>query len=325
MISDIVRDMERPRGVSIIVPTYNHEKYIAQALDSFLMQKTNFPIEILVHDDASTDSTADILRDYAKRFPEIVKPVIQTENQYSKGVNVEQTFLMPKCRFSFTAMCDGDDYWTDDNKLQKQVDALEEHPEIDICAHRAVAINAETVNSEGYQGPADSFRIFTTEEVIDGDGGFVATGSIVYRTKLDEKIPEFRKINETDYGVQIDGSIRGGMLYFGDCMSAYRVSVAGSWTQRIIGNPEKAAAFFKTMDDMLVSLDSYTAGKYSTLIEKKRTENRFRLIEARGNYREMFSSEFSEIMKSVSFKTKVKYRIGCLFPKLILERERRKI
>jgi len=316
--------MERPRGVSIIVPTYNHEKYIAQALDSFLMQKTDFPIEILVNDDASTDSTAEILKDYAKRFPDIVRPVLQTENQYSKGINVEQTFLMPKCRFSFTAMCDGDDYWTDDEKLQKQVKALEEHPELDICAHRAVAINAETGNQEGYQGPADSYRIFTAEEVIDGDGGFVATGSIVYRTRLDENIPEFRKINELDYGVQIDGAIHGGMIYFGQCMSAYRVSVSGSWTQRIICNPDKAAAFFKTMDDMFVSLDSYTNGKYSTLIEKKRTENRFRLLEAQGKYREMFSKDFSQIMKNTPFSTRMKYRLGCLFPKLILERERRK-
>lgn len=316
--------MERQKGVSIIVPTYNHEKYIAQALDSFLMQKTSFPIEVLVHDDASTDSTAEIIKDYEKRFPNIIKPVLQTENQYSKGVNVEQTFLMPKCQYCYTAMCDGDDYWIDDTKLQKQFDALEQHPDIDICAHRATAIDANTGESVGFQGPSDTFRIFTPEEVINGDGGFVATGSIVYRTKLDDKIPEFRKINELDYGVQIDGSLRGGMIYFGDCMSAYRISVAGSWTARIQANPDKAIPFYKTMDDMFVSLDSYTNGRFKKLIEKKRTENRFRIYEAQGKYRKLFEKEFKTIIQKTPRSTVIKYRLGCLFPKYILNRERRK-
>lgn len=316
--------MERQKGVSIICPAYNHEKYIAQTLDGFLMQKTDFPIEILINDDASTDSTASIIRDYAKRFPDKVFPVLQTANQYSRGINVEQTFLIPKCRYSYTAMCDGDDYWTDENKLRIQVDALESHPDIDICAHRATAINAETGESSGFQGPSDNFRIFTPEEVIDGDGGFVATGSIVYRTKLDDVVPEFRRINELDYGVQIDGSLRGGLLYLGRIMSVYREAVEGSWTQRILNNPDKAAEFFERTDKMFVSLDEYTKQKFHDVIEYKRKENRFRFFSSNGSYAKLFTKQYRPFMKGVPFSTKVKYAIGCFFPNLILDRERKK-
>ena len=96
-------------GVSIVCNAFNHERYIAQALESFLMQKTDFPFEILVHDDASTDGTAEIIRTYAKRFPQIVLPLFQTENQYSKKVSIGSSFQYPRARGKYIALCEGDD------------------------------------------------------------------------------------------------------------------------------------------------------------------------------------------------------------------------
>ena len=119
--------------VSIKCLTYNHEKYISQALDGFLMQKTNFPFEIVVHDDASTDKTAEIIREYEKKYPQIIKPIYQIENQYSKpGVSVN-SFIYPKLMGKYIATCEGDDYWIDENKLQMQVDFLERNPEYEMC------------------------------------------------------------------------------------------------------------------------------------------------------------------------------------------------
>jgi glycosyltransferase involved in cell wall biosynthesis len=119
--------------VSIDCTTYNHAPYIRQCLDGFLMQKINFPIEVLVHDDASTDGTADIIREYEQKYPDIIKPIYQSENQYSNGINNSLTYNFPRVRGKYIAFCEGDDYWVDPYKLQKQVDFLEKNSEYGMC------------------------------------------------------------------------------------------------------------------------------------------------------------------------------------------------
>lgn len=128
---------------SIHCLTYNHEKYIAKALDGFLEQRTNFPYEILIHDDASTDGTQDIIREYERRHPDIIKPIYQTENQYAKGVKILREYNFPRATGKYLAFCEGDDYWSDKDKLQKQVDALEAHPECSLCTHFADVMTGE--------------------------------------------------------------------------------------------------------------------------------------------------------------------------------------
>lgn len=124
--------------VSISCITYNHEPYIAQALDGFLMQKTDFPFEVLIHDDASTDRTADIIREYEAKFPKLIKPIYQTENQYSQGkTSVAETWNFPRAQGKYIALCEGDDYWIDENKLQMQVDFLEKNSEYGMCYTKA--------------------------------------------------------------------------------------------------------------------------------------------------------------------------------------------
>jgi len=105
-------------------------------MDGFIMQKTNFPFEILIHDDASTDATASIIKEYEKKYPDIIRAVYQAENQYSKGINPGIEHLFPNAKGKYIALCEGDDYWTDPYKLQKQVDFLETHLEHNLCSHR---------------------------------------------------------------------------------------------------------------------------------------------------------------------------------------------
>src|SRR5699024_3016962 len=120
--------------VSIICTAYNHEKYIDKCIEGFIMQKTNFEFEVLINEDASTDHTADLIREYEKKHPDIIRPIYQTENQYTKRVGLWKTILFPKARGKYIAMCEGDDYWTDPFKLQKQVDFLEVHEDyILVC------------------------------------------------------------------------------------------------------------------------------------------------------------------------------------------------
>jgi len=128
--------------VSIVCEVFNHEPYLRQCLDGFLMQKTRFPFEVLIHDDASTDRSADIIREYEKEYPGLFKPIYQVENQYSKGVKIWASIQFPRARGKYIALCEGDDYWTDPLKLQCQVDYLERHPQCSLCFHK-VRIKAD--------------------------------------------------------------------------------------------------------------------------------------------------------------------------------------
>lgn len=113
--------------VSIVCTTYNHEKFIRQTIDGFLLQKTSFPLEIIIHDDASNDSTGEILKEYEEIYPNLFRNIYQKENIYSKGINIWSYLFSEKVRGKYIALCEGDDYWTDPLKLQKQIDFLEDN------------------------------------------------------------------------------------------------------------------------------------------------------------------------------------------------------
>ncbi len=124
--------MDKKPLVSICCLTYNHEKYIHDAIEGFLMQKANFEFEILIHDDASTDGTTEIIKEYEKKYPGLIKPIYQTENQWSKGIKPFFKDLFPKAKGKYIALCEGDDYWVDPYKLQKQVDFMEANPKYGV-------------------------------------------------------------------------------------------------------------------------------------------------------------------------------------------------
>lgn len=141
--------MDEKPLVSVCCITYNHGPYIRQCLDGFIMQKTSFSFEVLIHDDASTDETQEIIKEYQTKFPEVVKPIIQSENQYSKGLRgINIHFNFPRAQGKYIAMCEGDDYWTDPNKLQRQVDVLEANPSLSLACGGFKEINA----SLGFEG-----------------------------------------------------------------------------------------------------------------------------------------------------------------------------
>lgn len=119
-------DVQKPI-VSILCDTFNHEKFITETLEGFLNQKTTFPFEIIVHDDASTDNTASIVTEFAQKYPLIIKTVLQKENQYSQKINFWSDITFPMAQGKYIALCEGDDYWIDELKLQKQVDFLEDN------------------------------------------------------------------------------------------------------------------------------------------------------------------------------------------------------
>lgn len=165
--------------VSISCITYNHSAYIRQCLDGMLMQQTTFNFEILIHDDCSTDGTDDIIREYASKYPQIIKPLYEEENQYQQGKSIgTAVWNLPRAKGKYIAMCEGDDYWTDPLKLQKQVDFLESHPEYSMCFHKVnvlleEGVSQKTIESDIHDGEWSARDIY--------EKWIISTCSVLYR------------------------------------------------------------------------------------------------------------------------------------------------
>jgi len=300
--------------VSIICNAYNHELYIRDALESFIMQKTSFAFEVLVHDDASTDKTADIIREYEAKYPEIIKPIYQTENQYSKGGGAVFNIQRERVSGKYIAFCEGDDYWTDPNKLQKQYEALEAHPEIDICAHAALRVNAATGIAIDKVSPADSDTVLTVNDVILGDGGYVASASLFLRSTLFRDMPEFRRFLKLDYTMQIQGALRGGMLYLADCMSVYRFLTPGSWTSKMSKSVEKTKKHTEKLRKMLCLLNEETNFAYDEAIQKRLLALDFNYFLSVGEEKRVLNKKYRNLFNELSLTARIKIILKAAFP-----------
>ncbi len=218
-----------PPRLSVVCLAYNAAPYIRAALDGFLAQKTGFPFEVLIHDDASTDGTADIIREYADRRPDLIRAVFQRENQFSKGVAVSSTHLWPLIRGEYVAMCEGDDYWTDPLKLQKQVDWLDAHPESSVCFH-PVTVHFEDGSRPDslYPSPKDCPDGFTFQGLLRHN--FIQTNSVVFRWKLkghETEVPA--DISPRDWFTNLIHAEKGPIGFIPDAMGVYRRHQGGVW------------------------------------------------------------------------------------------------
>lgn len=311
--------MEEEIVVSIICNTFNQELYIAQTIEGFIKQEAGFRFEILIHDDASTDKTQQIIREYEMRYPLIIKPIYQQENQYSKGISVTNTYQLPRAKGKYIAICEGDDYWTDKYKLKTQVEALEKYPEINICAHSVSILRDERVDGE--VRPFRKDLIVSPVQVILYGGDFVGTCSILYRRSIDEFIPEFRKFLSMDYTIQIHGSLDKGLLYIDKNMACYRIGSNGSWTNRVLREPKKAIEHYELMEKLLEKIDINTNCKYSKVISFVRNEYEFKKAYALGDKkylknvaRKLTFFRNMKIYNLYGTKTSVKIGIKYQFP-----------
>ena len=175
--------------VAIKCLAFNHGPYIRKCLEGFVMQKTNFPFIAIVHDDASTDNTPDIIREFAEKYPDIIKPIYEKENQYSKhdgSLRRIMDLAIGRTGCRYVALCEGDDYWTDPLKLQKQADFLESNPDYGLVHTKFNILNESTV-SEFYKGRNFSKCKNVTEGLLLGVYG-IGTLTVVYRKSLYDKL-----------------------------------------------------------------------------------------------------------------------------------------
>ena len=227
--------------LSIMCTAYNHEKYIRKTLEGFVSQQTDFSFEAIVHDDASTDGTAAIIREYAENYPNIIKPILQTEKQFSRHVNIDRDIIKPVTQGVYIAYCEGDDYWTDPHKLQKQVDFLESHPEYSGTAHNCYFIDGDGNEIENIypiyrrcRAHRFTLKRFSRDVVYPGQ-----TASIVYRrsaydfASAQQEADFYAMRTPTgDKRTLLKLLLAGDMYCFEERMSAYRIVTQGgdSWS-----------------------------------------------------------------------------------------------
>jgi len=224
--------------VTISCNTYNHVHYIKTAIDSFLAQKTIFPVEILIHDDASTDGTAQLLSEYQRKYPSLIKIKLQKENQYKQGSPILHNFKV--ARGQFVATCDGDDYWCNPYKLHRQVEFMISNY-LDICGHPSYQLDDQNVlpSLTGFQKSRDTIINFKT--LLNKQGNLVPFSSMLISASaikfLLQHVPPVR----FHTGYQILCAYPKGMGILSEPMSVYRINCPGSTTEILLGNKTRAA------------------------------------------------------------------------------------
>lgn len=221
---EIKENDDRPIVVTIRCVTYNHEPYIRQCLEGLVMQKTNFRFEAVVHDDASTDKTADIIREYAEKYPDIIKPIYETENQFSKHDGSLRRIVNAHLRGKYVALCEGDDYWIDPLKLQKQVEFLESHPEYVLvhtnfsCDRNGYVFHTNEMNKVP--------KIDDYSTVLLSEGNKVVTLTALFCKDALDRTPHLadgKGWMMGDYPFWIELSHEGKFKYLDDITANYRV------------------------------------------------------------------------------------------------------
>lgn len=212
--------------VSISCITYNHEKYIEDALQGFLSQETDFPFEILIHDDASTDRTVNILHEYEVKYPKLIKPIYQKENQYSRGIKISATYQHPRALGKYIAMCEGDDYWTNPLKLQKQTDFLDNNPNFSICFHNMQIIYEDEphLNRVSNIKQKGITNIKTLARC-----NYIYTASCIFRKNFSVFPDWYYKCPVGDYPLHLLNAQYGKIKFINEVMGVYRVHKGGVW------------------------------------------------------------------------------------------------
>ena len=308
--------MEKPL-VSIICTAYNHVGFIDKTLAGFVGQKTSFPFEIIINDDASTDGTADRIRRWEKEYPSIIKPLYQNKNLYSQGISITST-LCARAKGKYIALCEGDDYWIDLNKLQKQVEYLEQNPLASFCFSNAYLFDVKKDSFTGLMLQAtDNEREIlqksqlTTDDVLQLT--FLPTASFIFKRTDYERRPVFSDRAFTgDRYYQIVMTNFGYAHYFDEPMVCYRTnnpsSMMGFWHE----DKQSFAQICWKYIYLYREFDEYTEGKYQLLLQRLIMEREYAALCATGDANGLKERTIREYICGLNRTARLKHVVRCL-------------
>ena len=253
--------------LSIIVPTYNHGKFIAQMLEAALNQQTNFEFDIIIGDDASKDDNALIISDFSQKYPDKIKTFLHPKNlgpsePRELGGKNNVGFLFSQAKSEYIALCEGDDYWTDPLKLQKQVDFLDKNMDYSLCHHQMEVIYEDDYPVHLFNSDNQRDTSIITDLLADKTW-FLGTASTVFRNVFTNGMPDWWwKTASGDLGIFIEVARYGKMKYLPEKMGVYRKHRGGMTNIHTSQN----RFFLENRMEMFQNLDKYLGFQYSETI-----------------------------------------------------------
>lgn len=307
-MSSIMYSIDEEVKVSIHCMTYNHEKYIGQALESFVNQVTNFKFEIIVHDDASTDNTAKIVDCYAKKYPTLIKPIYQDKNIYNDpNHNAIYDYMLPMTSGKYIAICEGDDYWIDNNKLQIQYDFMEENKNCSLVVNDSKILYEKDGKLKSFfnNNFEDGITKIRKEYLMDNPSCF-STCSMFTKKEIFCKYKEFfMKVPMYDFMLKSVCAIEGDVYFIPTVMSVYRKGADGSWSNRIASDNEKYKIHMEYSIEYLKDLMDYTNHKYDKYLERAIKRREIIILTLLRDKKFIFSKQYRALFFQLSMKEKL--------------------
>lgn len=302
--------MDNEIKVSVYCLAYNHEKYIRDCLEGFVRQKTNFKYIVIVHDDASTDSTPSIIREYCDKYPEIFVPILQKENQYSKRINIIEKYIEPLLVGKYVAVCEGDDYWCDEHKLQKQYEIMEAHPEYSASVHQTKSVNCLT-HEEGLCSKLKDTGVVDINIIFRDRGPVYQTSSLFYRKELTYNKPSFCYIARRvgDYPFEMHLALQGKIHFTNEIMSIYRQFTESSWSLQNKKNIDLELEHYEEMAKVLEAVDQYSKFKYHNVLKRTIADFRYQIWKMKPSRLIIKNESFSDLSLRKKIKLLVMYII----------------
>lgn len=307
--------------LTVLCTAFNHEKYAAQALESFVSQVCDFPFQVLVNDDCSTDGTRDIIRQYAEKYPEIIKPIFQEKNLFSEGLAaLYQKAFYSRLDTPYTAFCEADDCWTDVNKLQRQIDWLDAHPDYSACVHNTTLSYCDGSAPDAPLLPAgEGDRDVGFERIIPGMSGAFHTSSILARTEFILDPPDFYYAAADhgflDYAIALRLSLCGKIRFIDAPMSLYRISSnPAAWSAKLGRHYAKLKEFVCGELAMMEKLLPHLSESQRAAAEKVMCERRYELFDIEGRVEELVKPPYLAIYRAKPLSYRLKTTVKRLCP-----------
>ena len=314
--------MDKPIMVSVLCTAYNHEAYLREALDSMVGQRTDFAYEILVSDDVSTHQTAENNPEYEARYPDKVHGFYMTENLYSQGRDIYYEVFFPNARGKYKAFCEGDDCWTDPEKLQRQVDFLEAHPDYTACVHNTELLKYEGARADDSLVTREEDCDMEFSDILPGMSYAWHTSALLGRTDLLANPPDFYTVAADagfgDFPYALWLRLNGKIRFLARFMSRYRLSSGSdSWSADLEKQTSRRTRFLRGVIDMLTAFRAHVRDEALLKLTDEWIDRwNFQLLYTLGRDRELRKPPYRAFLREKPLSFRVKNFIKCAFPAL---------